>query len=79
MAVVCAVLVCTVSVCSPCSARPSAVLSSTAVMSCAVSLPGVWCGAGDYLSVGFVWWGILCLLPPCRGGGWGHCGWWGGM
>ena len=31
------------------------------------------------VSVVFVWWGILCLLPPRRGGGWCRCGWWGGM
>lgn len=43
------------------------------------SLPGVWCVGSEYLPVVFVWWGILCLLPPRRGGGWGHCGWWGGM
>lgn len=35
---------------------------------CGVSV-SVWC-------VLFVWWGILCALPPRRGGGWGHCGWW---
>jgi hypothetical protein len=39
-------------------------------------LPGVWCVGGECVSVLFVWWGILCLLPPHCGGGWGHCGWW---
>lgn len=34
---------------------------------------------GVCLSVLFVWWGILCVLPPRRGGGWGRCGWWGGI
>ena len=32
---------------------------------------------GECVSVVFVWWGILCALPPHSGGGWGHCGWWG--
>lgn len=27
----------------------------------------------------FVWWGILCPLPPRRDGGWGRRGWWGGI
>lgn len=31
------------------------------------------------VSVLFVWWGILCPLPPRRGGGWGHRGWWGAV
>lgn len=37
------------------------------------------------LSVGCVvcggaWWGVLCLLPPPHvGGGWGRCGWVGGI
>lgn len=39
------------------------------------SLPGVWC-EGECVSVVFVWWGILCVLPPHVGGGWGRCGWW---
>ena len=30
---------------------------------------GVWCGA---VCVVFVWWGILRLLPPRSGGGWGR-------
>lgn len=34
-------------------------------------LSGVWC-VGECVSVVFVWWGILCLLPLRRGGGWGH-------
>lgn len=37
---------------------------------------GVWCAG---VSVLFVWWGILCPLPPRRGGGWGHRGWWGAV
>ena len=36
------------------------------------SLLGVWCVGGECLSVVFVWWGILCVLPPRRG-------WWGGI
>ena len=36
----------------------------------------VWCGV---VCVVFVWWGILCPLPPRRGGGWGHRGWWGAV
>lgn len=28
------------------------------------------------MSALFVWWGILCALPPHGGGGWGHRGWW---
>ena len=32
-----------------------------------------WC----VVCVLFVWWGILCPPSPRRGGGWGHCGWWG--
>ena len=43
------------------------------------SSPGVWCVGGVCVSVVFVWWGILCPLPPRRGGGWGHRGWWGGI
>ena len=39
------------------------------------SLPGVWCVGGECTSVLFVWWGILCVLPPHSGGGWGHRGW----
>ena len=35
-----------------------------------------WCVGGECVSVVFVWWGILCPLPPHVGGGWGHCGWW---
>lgn len=42
-------------------------------------LSGVWCVGGGCVSVVFVWWGILCPLPPRRGGGWGHRGWWGGI
>lgn len=35
------------------------------------SLPGVWCVGGECVSVVFVWWGILCVLPPHVGGWWG--------
>lgn len=42
-------------------------------------LPGVWCVGGECVSVLFVWWGILCPLPPRSGGGWGRRGWWGGI
>lgn len=62
--------------CCLCPTHPIAVLASTAVMSCTVPCPGVWCAGGGCVSVLFVWWGILCLLPPRRGGGWGHRGWW---
>lgn len=34
------------------------------------------CGWCVCVSVLFVWWGIFCPLPPRRGGGWGHSGWW---
>ena len=43
------------------------------------SLPGVWCVGGGRVSVLFVWWGILCPLPPHSGGGWGRRGWWDGI
>ena len=59
--------------------HPTAVLASTAVMSCTVLCPVLRCGVGECLCVVFVWWGILCVLPPHVGGGWGRCGWWGGM
>lgn len=62
-----------------CPTHPTAVLASTAVMSCTIPLPGVWRVDGVCVSVLFVWWGILCALPPRRGGGWGHRGWWCGM
>ena len=42
-------------------------------------LPGVRCGVGVRPSVVFVWWGILCPLPPHVGGGWGRRGWWGAV
>lgn len=48
-------------------------------VSCTVPLPGVWCVGGGRVSVLFVWWGILCLPPPRRGGGWGRRGRWGGI
>ena len=60
-----------------CPAHPTAVLIGTAVLSCYCSWLGVWCVGGECLCVLFVWWGILCALPPRRGGGWGHRGWWG--
>ena len=49
--------------CAPCPTHPSAVLTSTAVVSCAVLSLGVWCVWRVCLSVLFVWWGILRLLP----------------
>ena len=54
---------CPVQWCGSCPPRPIAVLASTAVMSCAVhcQVCGVWVVC---VSVLFVWWGILCLLPP---------------
>lgn len=69
-------LSCPVRWCGSCPTHPIAVLVSTAVMSCTVPLPGVWCVGGGRVSVVFVWWGILCVLSPRRGGGWGRCGWW---
>lgn len=29
-------------------------------------LPGEWCVGGECMSVLFVWWGILCVLPPSQ-------------
>nr|DAO21058.1 MAG TPA: hypothetical protein [Caudoviricetes sp.] len=69
-------LSCPVSACGPCPAYPGAVLIGTAVVSCAVSCRV--CGVCVWVCVR-LWWGILCLLPPRIGGGWGQCGWWGGM
>ena len=57
--------------------HPIAVLASTAVMPCIVSCQVCGVVSGGCVSVLFVWWGILCLLPPHSGGGWGHRGWWG--
>ena len=37
------------------------------------------CVGGECVSVVFVWWGILCSLPPHVGGGWGRRGWWGAV
>lgn len=37
------------------------------------------CGGRVRASAVFVRWGILCVLPPRRGGGWGRCGWWGAV
>lgn len=47
-------------------------LSCRALFHCRVC--GVWVVS---VCVLFVWWGILCALPPHSGGGWGHRGWWG--
>lgn len=79
MAVVCtaAVLPGAVAWPVPCSSHCSAGEYCCHVVHC--SLPGVWCVGGGRVSVLFVWWGILCPLPPRRGGGWGHRGWWGGI
>ena len=44
---------------------------------CVLLLAGCVRCVGECVSVLFVWWGILRPLPPRRGGGWGHCGWWG--
>lgn len=58
--------------CDLCLAHPGAVLATTAVMSC-YCLVAMCCGVWVVcVSVLFVWWGILCLLPPRRGGGWGY-------
>ena len=62
--------------CGSCPTHPTAVLISVAVVSCTVPCQMLWCVGGGRLSVLFVWWGILCLLPPHVGGGWGRCGWW---
>lgn len=81
MAVVCAAAVLPVQWCGSCPTRPIAVLASTAVMSCTV-LCQMWCVGGECVSVLFVWWGILCVLPltvvvggAVVDGGW-HGGWW---
>lgn len=70
----------TVQWCDPCPAYPSAVLISTAVVLCAVLLSGVRCAVVCCgVCMVFVWWGILCLLPPLVVVvGWRR-GWWGGM
>lgn len=71
-------LSCPVRWCGSCPTHPIAVLASTAVMSCTVHCQV--CGVRVVsVSVVFVWWGILCPLPPRRGGGWGHRGRWGGI
>ena len=79
MAVVCAaaVLLSAVVWLVPYSSHCSAGEYCCHVVHC--SLPGVWCVGGECVSVVFVWRGILCPLPPRRGGGWGHRGWWCGM
>lgn len=43
------------------------------------SLSCVWRVGGECVSVVFVWWGILCPLPPRRGGGWGRRERWGAV
>lgn len=72
-------LCCPVCWCGSCPTHPIAVLASTAVMSCTVPCQVLRCVGGGCVSVVFVWWGILCPLPPRRGGGWGRCGWWGAV
>ena len=49
--------------CGSCPTHPTAVVASTAVMSRTVprQVCGVW--VCECVSVVFVWWGILCLLP----------------
>ena len=72
-------LSCPVRWCGSCPTRPIAVLASTAVrVVCCPLLGAAVCG-GECVSVLFVWWGILCVLPPRRGGGWGYRGWWGAV
>lgn len=54
------------------------------LLSCrALFLAGVWCVGGGCVSVLFVWWGILCPLPPSQwwrvGPSWmvgWYSGWW---
>ena len=70
-------LSCPVLWCGSCPTHPTAVLASTAVRVVHRSLPGVRRVGSECASVLFSWWGILCPLPPRRGGGWGHRGWWG--
>lgn len=54
---------CPVQWCGSCPTHPIAVLASTAVMLCTVAY-WVWCcSAGECVSVVFVWWGVLCVLP----------------
>ena len=65
--------------CGSCPTHPTAVLASTAVMSCTLPCQVLWCVGGECVSVVFVWWGILCPLPPRRGGGWCRRGWWGAV
>lgn len=72
-------LSCPVRWCGSCLTLPIAVLASTAVRVVHCALPGVWRVGGERVSVVFVWWGILCPLPPHVGGGWGRHGWWGGI
>ena len=71
-------LSCPVQWCGSCPTHPTAVLASTAVVSCIVRCQ-VWCAGGGCVSVVFVWWGILCPLPPRCGGGWGYRGQWGAV
>lgn len=65
--------------CGSCTTHPIAVLASTAARVVHCYLLGVWCVGGECVSVLFVWWGILCPLPPHSGGGWGLSWMVGGM
>ena len=50
------------------------------LLSCRALFRATCCGGWVVgVSVLFVWWGILCPLPPHSGGGWGHRGWWDGI
>lgn len=70
---------CPVQWCGSCPTHPIAVLISAAARVVHCSIASVWCVGGECVSVVFVWWGILCVLPPHVGGGWGRRGWWGGI
>lgn len=65
-------LSCPVQWCGSCPTHPTAVLASNAVMSCTVLCQVLRCVGVRVCAVVFVWWGILCLLPPRRG-------WWVGL
>lgn len=72
-------LSCPVRWCGSCSTHPIAVLAGTAVRVVCCSIAGCVVCVGECLCVVFVWWGILCVLPPHSGGGWGRRGWWGAV
>ena len=68
---------CPVQWCGSCPTHPHCSAGEYCCHVVYCSLPGVW--VVGMWCVLFVWWGILCPLPPRRGGGWGHRGWWGAV